>query len=68
MYWEIRPYHNNDADSCVLPAETQADHKAALEYAQARLEEAWDQLQPGMMASVTIERCQGDMPQIDDDA
>lgn len=42
-YWEITPYHNNDTDSCVLPAETEKDHRAALEYAQDRLEQLWDE-------------------------
>lgn len=69
MYWQITPYHTNDADYWVGPAETEADHRAALEYAQARLEQAWDQLEPGMLASVTIERCIGEMPSTDfDDA
>ena len=67
MYWKVSPYHTNDADHCVLPAETEADHSAALEYAQARLEEARDKSKPGIPASVTIELCMGDMP-IDDDA
>lgn len=66
MYWEITPYHTNDADSCVMKAETEADHIAALEYAQARLEEAWDQIEEGVIATVTIELCKGDMPEIDD--
>ena len=67
MYWQITPYHTNDADYCVMRAETESNNKAALEYAQARLESAWDQLQPGMQASVTIELCNGDMPELDDD-
>ena len=67
MYWQIEPYHTNDADYCVMRAETEADNQAALKYAQDRLEAAWDRLEPGMLASVTIELCKGDMPQIDDD-
>lgn len=62
MYWQIEPYHTDEADYCVMRAETEADNKMALEYAQARLEAAWGQLQPGMLASVTIELCKGNMP------
>jgi len=65
MYWQITPYHNSDADCACFPAETEADHRAALEYAQERLEMAWDQLTLGMLASVTIELCNGEMPEND---
>jgi len=47
MYWEIEPYHNNQADSCIMPAETDADHHAAFEYAKARLEEIWEEAEIG---------------------
>ena len=62
MYWQIKPYHTSDADYWVGPAETESDHRVALEYAKARLEQAWDELDPGMLASVTIECCIGEMP------
>lgn len=65
MYWQITPYHTNDADYWIGPAVTEADHKAALAYAQERLEMAWDQLEQGMLASVTIELCKGNMPSED---
>lgn len=67
MFWEVTPYHTKDADSCVLPAQTEDNHRAALEYAKDRLEELWDQLSPGESASVTIEFCSGDMPEVNDD-
>ena len=67
MYWKITPYHTNNEDYWVGPAQTEADHRAALGYAQARLKQAWDQLKPGMLASVTIELCNGRMHTIDDD-
>lgn len=67
MYWQITPYHNNDADYCVMQAESEADNQAALAYAQERLECAGDQLTPGMLASVTIELCNGDAPPECDD-
>lgn len=41
-YWEITPHECSDFDSMILPAETEEDHRAALAYAQARLEELWD--------------------------
>ena len=63
MYWRVEPYNTHDADYCVMPADTEADHRAALEYAQARIEDGWDQLEPGQKATVTIELCEGDMPE-----
>lgn len=67
MYWEITPYHCNDADSCVMPAETEADHRKAFEYARERLEMGWDGLKPGETATVTISLLDGDMPECDVD-
>lgn len=67
MYWKIEPYNNGDADYCVMPAESEEDHRAALEYAQARIEDGWDQLKSGKKAVVTIELCDGDMPECDYD-
>ena len=60
MYWQITPSHSEDADYCLLPAETDADNQAALAYANERLAVAFNQLTPGMLASVTIELCKGD--------
>ena len=65
MYWKITPYHNHDADYCVMPGDSENEHKDALSYAQYRLEEAWDQLKPGTSATVTIECCEGEMPETD---
>jgi len=65
MYWKIEPYHTNEADFCVLPAEDDLDHQIALDYAKERLEEVWDQLGPGEKATVNIELCEGDMPEVD---
>ena len=59
MYWKITPSHNSDADNHLLPGDTLIAHKAALEYAQKRLECAFYELQPGMQASITIELCIG---------
>jgi len=67
MYWKIEPYNTSNADCCVMPAETEEDHSAALEYAQARLKDGWDRLKPGQKATVTIELCDGKLPSIDYD-
>ena len=67
MYWKITPYHNADADECLLPGNDELDARAALRYAQARLEEGWDQLTAGEKATVTIEYCNGAMPSVDVD-
>ena len=64
-YWRITPYANNDADYCVLPARTEADHRAALEYAKDRLEAGWDDLEPGGVFTVTIELCLSELPDVD---
>ena len=68
-YWEIAPYHNSNADSCVLPGDTEEQHRAALEYAQERLESLWDSLahEEGPK-TVTIELHKGPMPDFDDEA
>ena len=65
MYWKIEPYQTNDADCCVLPAETEEDHRAALEYAQARMEDIWDGLEVGEKKTITIQLCEGKMPETD---
>jgi hypothetical protein len=60
MYWKITPYHNRDADFCVMPGDTEEDHRAALEYAQDRLEVEWDEAKPGKEPTpVTIQLCRG---------
>jgi hypothetical protein len=63
MYWKITPHHhNNDYDYCVMPGNTQEDHRAALEYAQDRLEEEWSQASPGETTNpVIMERCEGNV-------
>jgi hypothetical protein len=68
-YWEITPHENKDYDSAIMPAETENDHRAALEYAQARLESLWDSLawEEGPK-TVTIEMKKGEMPDFDDEA
>ena len=54
-YWMIEPYSNNDFDYCVMPADTEEQHRKALEYAIERLEAAWDSLEVGEKATVTLE-------------
>lgn len=41
--WKISPYHNSEADFCIIRAETEKDHQEALQYAKNRLEELWDE-------------------------
>ena len=67
-YWEISPHYDSDYDSSVMPAETEKDHRAALEYAKDRLESAWDSLahEEGPK-SVTIQLHKGPMPDLDDE-
>lgn len=67
MHWKITPYHNHDADFCVMPGDTNDEHRAALYYAQERLETEWDQLKPGQSATITIACCDGEMPELDSD-
>lgn len=63
-YWQVTPTEDSASyDIAVFPAETEVDHRSALEYAQLRLEGAWDQAEPGSgQMVVTIEYCAGDMP------
>lgn len=63
MYWRIEPYETNEYDACLMPADTESDHIRALEYAQDRLEEIWDQMTPGKSGHVTIELCEGEIPE-----
>ena len=66
MYWEIIPYHNHDKDVCVMPGDTENEHREALGYAYSRLEAQWDQLKPGQSAKVEILLCDGEMPKEED--
>jgi hypothetical protein len=62
-YWLIDPYHDSDeADQAMLPAETDEDHNAALEYAMERLESLWDAAQNDKPFTVTMTLCSGPMP------
>lgn len=40
--WQIEPYHDNQADFCIVPIRGEESHHKALEYAKQRLEEQWD--------------------------
>ena len=62
-YWTITPHENRDYDVAVLPAETEADHRAALDYAQRQMEDAWDSLSiDGGPRTVTLELHGGPIP------
>lgn len=55
--WEIEPHHSSsDFDACVLPGNTQEDHRAALAYAKDRLEDVWDRLEIGETGTVKLKR------------
>jgi len=69
-YWTVTPHEDSQYDCCILPAESEADHRAALEYAQARLESLWDSTAwdgSPKQVTVTMEIKDGEMPQFDDD-
>lgn len=41
--WKVTPYHNNEADFCIIPIYKEEDNNTALEYAKNRLEQLWDE-------------------------
>lgn len=64
MYYEITPHENNDYDTTVMPADSEADHHAALAYAQDRLESLWDSMAWGVKKiTVTMELIDGEIPE-----
>ena len=66
-YWEITPHASPDYDCCVLPAEDENDRGIALEYAQARMAEAWDSCEVGGRGwTVQIQLCDGDIPEVEE--
>lgn len=62
-YWKIEPYHNNEADFCVMPANNDTQHHSALEYATKRLEDEWDAAEVGQKITVSMELREGEMPE-----
>jgi hypothetical protein len=64
LVWIVTPHESSEYDEWWGPCETEEDHQAALDYALARMEDAWDQIEfPGTAdapkksrASVTIEQ------------
>jgi hypothetical protein len=60
MFWIISPYHNNDFDEAIFPADTDEHHHIALGYAKGRLEALWDQAEVGKKITVTMELREGD--------
>ena len=68
MYWEITPHHTNDFDCAILPSRNEDDDRAALAYAQERLEALWDATAYGQKKiTVTMELCEGEMPETEND-
>jgi len=62
-YWEITPHSDSDdADSCIMPADRDEDHNAALDYATDRLGELWDLADEDVTYTVTITLRSGPMP------
>jgi hypothetical protein len=63
-HWEITPHHDEaEADSTIMPAETDADHHAALDYAKERLESLWDQADHDKTVTVTMTLRSAPMPE-----
>ena len=56
LIWVVTPHENGEYDECWLPHGTDEDDDDALAYAVERLENAWDQNDPGVVGRVTIER------------
>lgn len=66
-YWEITPHKNKYFDSTIMPAETEGDHRAALEYAMERLEALWDSAAYNEgPKTVTIELHNGEIPELEE--
>ena len=62
-HWEITPHHDrSEADCTVMPAETDADHHSALDYAKERLEHLWDGAEPDETVTVTMTLRSSPMP------
>lgn len=62
FYWSISPSpYIGSEGSAFLRADSEADHRKALEFAQQRLEEGWDSLEVGDSFSVTLELCRGNI-------
>lgn len=57
MYWKITPNIDPEYDVAIMPANNEADHRAALDYAKDRLEYLWDTAEENEAKSVTIELC-----------
>ena len=64
MYWEIEPYHTTQADSCIMPATTEKDHREALNYAKDRLEELWDSAEVGEERTLSLSLMEGDFDKL----
>jgi len=63
MHWIITPTHDDDIDCYAIPAETEANHREALEMAQQVIESRWDGLSAGESATVTIKLVDAPMPE-----
>lgn len=63
-YWKITPYHDSEADDCIMLADTEGHHRTALQYAIDRLESGWDGLEVGEKVTVTMELCEDENEEI----
>lgn len=63
MYWIVEPTHSDDIDCYAIPAETEENHREALELAKQVMEDRWDALKPGESVTVTIKLEDGPMPE-----
>ena len=55
MYWKITPHDNAEYDCATMPANTEEDHRAELNYAKDRLEKLWDNAESNHPESVVVE-------------
>lgn len=65
--WVVTPHESGDYDEWWGPCETDEDHDIAIEYAQDRLRDIWDQYdsQDPRVASVTIQQREVDEDEFD---
>lgn len=52
--WVVTPHHSEDADESWLAADTDDDHREALEYAQNLLGDLWDLYDPASKEPITV--------------
>lgn len=54
--WIVTPHASSEFDYWIAPGETEEQDGEALDYAQSRMEEMWDQAEAGTEFAVKMER------------